>query len=403
MSTAQGARWRRFWLVVHLWLGLGLGALLALVGVTGSLLVFYLETDRWLNPAVAVTRRAVAEHSLQEVFDAIRAAEPARTRGWRLEIPRESDRAYHARYYFPVEKAGRAFAPLIVTVDPYTLSIRQRRFWGDFAMTWIYDLHYTMLLGRAGNYLLGIAGVLALVSLGTGLCLWWPRGTRWQHALTWKRRAGPERTTYDVHKLSGAYGVLLLAVVIGTGVCLELPAWVEPFVSRLSPVEPVPELPATVRRRGPHISLDSAVAAARERFPDAAVRWVETPDGDEGVFRIRMQQPGEPSERFPRTFAWVDPVDGRLLAARDSRGRSAGDAFLAWLHPLHSGEALGLTGRWLVLISGLLPAALFTTGLIRWRHKIRARRLVRSRHARSTPAARAAGDPASMPAPRGPT
>lgn len=72
-----------------------------------------------------------------------------------------------------------------------------------------------------------------------------------------------------------------------------------------------------------------------------------------------------------------------------------GDSFLAGLHPLHSGEALGLAGRWLVPLSGLLPAALFTTGLIRWRHKVRARLFIQLRHARSTSVALATAGPTS--------
>lgn len=375
-GTVRHARWRQRWLALHLWLGLSLGALLVVLGLTGSLLVFYTQIDGWLNPAVVVPRRDAPEHSLQAIFTAIRHAEAARDRGWRIELPRGNDRAYHARYYFAAEKAGRGFAPLLVTVDPYTLQIRARRFWGESAMTWIYDLHYTLLLGSAGHYLLGIAGLLMLVSLGSGLYLWWPRGTRWRQALTAKRHAGPKRLNYDVHKLSGIHGLALLLVVIGTGVCLELPGWVEPLVTRLSPLQPMPDPRVGSSRVAQYITLDAAAAIARQHLPQAAVRWIETPDGAGGVYRVRLYQPGEPSQRFPRSFVWIDPRDGRVLAVRDARERRAGDALLAWLHPLHAGEAFGLPGRWLVLLSGLLPAALFTTGAIRWRQKRRARRIV---------------------------
>lgn len=34
---------------VHLWLGLSLGLLFVLLGLTGSALVFYPEMDGWLN------------------------------------------------------------------------------------------------------------------------------------------------------------------------------------------------------------------------------------------------------------------------------------------------------------------------------------------------------------------
>jgi hypothetical protein len=43
------------------------------------------------------------------------------------------------------------------------------------------------------------------------------------------------------------------------------------------------------------------------------------------------------------------------------------------MHAVHSGEAAGLAGRLLVLVSGLGAASLFVTGVIRFRHKRRAR------------------------------
>ena len=44
--------WRRYVRMLHLYLGLCLGAVFALLGLTGSFLVFYPEMDRWLNPAL---------------------------------------------------------------------------------------------------------------------------------------------------------------------------------------------------------------------------------------------------------------------------------------------------------------------------------------------------------------
>jgi uncharacterized iron-regulated membrane protein len=52
---------------------------------------------------------------------------------------------------------------------------------------------------------------------------------------------------------------------------------------------------------------------------------------------------------------------------------------LNWLHPLHNGEAFGLTGRILVFLSGLLPLVLFITGFLRWRHKRHAKAQMASR------------------------
>ena len=60
---------RKAWLASHRWLGLVLGAFFVLLGLTGSLLVFYTELDTALNPAVAwqdVTTVLDTRFSLQE-------------------------------------------------------------------------------------------------------------------------------------------------------------------------------------------------------------------------------------------------------------------------------------------------------------------------------------------------
>jgi uncharacterized iron-regulated membrane protein len=47
---ARRVRWRNAWVLIHLWLGLTLGVAGALVGITGSLLVFDRAIDGALNP-----------------------------------------------------------------------------------------------------------------------------------------------------------------------------------------------------------------------------------------------------------------------------------------------------------------------------------------------------------------
>jgi len=366
-------RLRGTWLAIHLYVGLVAGGAFVLLGLTGSLLVFYVGLDQRLEPTVASSTGGGPPRSLDEVFGALRAAHPERTRAWRLELPMDPDDPVTARYTRPAETAHLGFAPLVVRVDPRTLEVGPARFWGDFAMTWIYDLHYTLLLDRTGRTVVAIAGLVLLGSLVTGLVLWWPAPGRWRTALAWKRHAAPARRVYDLHKLGGVGGGLLLAILAVTGTMLGEPAWFQPAIDRLSPLHRAPALTTFAPPGGVRLSLDEAVRIARGRFPLAEPRWIETPADDAGTYRVQMYQTGEPGRRFPKTQVWIDPWRGSVLAVRDARADGAGDTLLAWLHPLHSGEALGLPGRLLVLVAGLVPALLFTTGVIRWLQKRRAR------------------------------
>jgi PKHD-type hydroxylase len=88
---------RGLWLQIHLWLGLTLGIVGALLGVTGSLLVYDSAIDGWLNPGrYRLTGEVVALH----YFDHAQRAEAAVGGGARRRAPtgsRCARRAIRAR------------------------------------------------------------------------------------------------------------------------------------------------------------------------------------------------------------------------------------------------------------------------------------------------------------------
>jgi uncharacterized iron-regulated membrane protein len=46
---------RRLWLTLHLYLGLSFGIIFTVLGLTGSLLVFYIDLDEFLNPSLQIS------------------------------------------------------------------------------------------------------------------------------------------------------------------------------------------------------------------------------------------------------------------------------------------------------------------------------------------------------------
>ena len=358
---------------IHQWLGLSVGFGFAVLGLTGSLLVFYPEIDLWLNPAQQVSPGPSPGFSLQKAIDALHRQHPSLNGAWRLEMPVAEGRPINARYAKPVESLGRTFAPLMVTLDPETLHPSSNRIWGDYAMTWLYNLHYTLLLDKPGRYTVGVIGLLILLSLFSGIYLWWPSARRWRSALRPQIRSGIVRATYDWHVLTGIYGLLILLALGFTGVVLALPEYVRPLVNDLSSLRQMPHLHSLKQGGQSMINADRAVAAAQAEMPEGVLRWLETPADETGSYRVNLWLPGDPGYRFPRSNVWVDAYSSRVLAVRNYGDNSPGETFLAWQHPLHNGEVLGLSGRILACIGGLLPTILWITGLIRWQQKRRAR------------------------------
>ena len=373
-------RVRRWWLNLHACLGLALGSVFALLGVTGSLLVFYPEIDRALNPVLRPSEHVYSTPSVQAVVDKLRMLYPERSGGWRIELPLNAHTPINARYARSSEREGRSFSPLVVTLDPVTLTRTSERVWGDHLTTWVYDLHYTLLFDASGRLAVGVLGLAMLLSLVSGLCLWWPSTKRWRAALRPVVREGSVRRTYDLHALGGAYGAVLMFVLALTGAGLALPNQTRALLDPVLGIEHMPEVPVY---KGASdlvpMNLDDAAAIAKVYFPQAELRWIDVPGRGEGPLGFRLHQPGEPGRRFPKTRVWVDPYGADILVIHDPAKTRVGNTVLDWLHPLHNGEALGLTGRWLVFVSGFLPLLLLATGLVRWRQKRRARRTARRR------------------------
>lgn len=351
-----------------------MGLLLTLIGMSGGLLVFYPEIDAVLNPSLHWQHSDGAVRSWQEVWQALQQIEPRRDSDWRIEIPAQGEGMVTARYLHPVERQGAFFAPLMVTLHPQTLQPLARRFWGDTLMTWIYNLHFSLLAGSVGCWVVGALGLLALAALISGMVLWWPQGAQpWRGAWRFKSGVGRVRRTWDQHRLFGLYGSGVMAVLVITGVLLAWPtvcAWLLPGSpgqgARGGPRSVA--APCDLRRQG--VSLDTVLALA-ERHGSGVPRWVDTPARGQSMFRVRLQQPGEPSDRFPGTYVWVEGCSGQVAAVHDPRQGGVADHLTAWLHPLHNGEALGLPGRLIALAGGLWWAVMMWTGWRRHRDRRR--------------------------------
>ena len=279
---------------IHLWLGLGLGALMVLAGLTGSALVFYVEIDAWLHPEQAAAGSASLD-SYDRAITTLRTVFPDKQGQWRFEVTGKPG-AIPARYYNPPETAGRDFAPMMVWLSPDGTRVLRRDFWGDYAMTWIYDLHYRLQFGKVGGVVFGYAGLGLLALLISGLWAWWPLGS-WRKALHFKRNAVSSRRLRDIHKMTGLAGLPLMTMMTLTGVMLALPKESDSVLSLFLGTPGEHPSPASKQSSGWQVLPSKAVAAAKSVMPQRTAAWIEVPGTGAGAYRIRIRQPGDPSNR----------------------------------------------------------------------------------------------------------
>lgn len=384
--------WRQVWLDVHLYLGLFVGALLVVFGVTGSILVFFQEIDEWLNPELlTVTVPAQIESAdgkvihqpLHKIFHAAEQAAAPSSKITTLYAPRNSEGVFAV---YADQESGNWQR---IFVDPYRAQVTGVRSYGadewvpDYLMDFIFQLHFSLLLGANGITLVAIAALLLIVSLITGLIVWWPVTGQWLKALTIKPNAGAVRFNVDLHKTLSLYFFPVLGAVLLAGVYMNLNdpfVWVTQQFSPPTRESPQKLLSAPVMGVQP-IGGEQAWASVMEYFPEGELSAIYFPGSEVGVYMVVQRNvPGLSIFWSERQLA-IDQYSGEILSVRapDTR-RSAGEIFLDWQWPLHSGKAFGWIGRILVFLCGLACPVIYVTGVVRWLQKRRAQQTKGRRH-----------------------
>ncbi len=366
---------RRLWIATHRWVGLTAGLVLVVIGLTGSVSVFWRELSQVFDARLAVENSGAPYRPYSEMIDAVNAEFPGRKHQWYFGLPWTDNGVIYAVDHDPPERAGQYERPLYVAVDPFAARVTTHYFWGETPVSWLYNLHSHLNAGPVGMTIVGVLGFLLLGLALSGLYLWWPitRFTLRQFMTT--TRDGYARFEFDLHKVAGFYSLVLLSVLSISGIMLVFPEGSERVVSVFSEPSALEraegEGPRSTPRPGaPAVTMDDAVVKALQLFPGARVRALMAPAAPEHSYGVILQQPSEIFDPFyPRTEVWVDPWSGGILQVIDPNEQGAADRVLSIATPLHGGEAFGLTGRILVCLTGFVPLLMFYTGLRQWLRK----------------------------------
>lgn len=361
---------------MHRYLGLVLGALLLVSGLSGAYVVFGKEIDASLNESLLRVRPQAGRAPLEQALAAAQAAVPglpART----IFIPEEADRALEIWF---------RGTDLRAYVDPYSGALKGTRHAGDSLNGFLLDLHMHLLAGETGEQVMGWAGLATVALCLAGLWLWWPRRGGFRQALGIKWGAASYRVWRDLHKLAGAVSCLFLVVGAGTGAALALhDVLTEPLLKVLTG-EGTRRKPPLSRQPAPAAQparLSAMLAQAQGVFPDGRITRVNLPARPEDAVMVRMRLPGE-IHQYGRTFVWFDQYDGVLLRQDNALQANLATRVQNWFYPLHTGSYGGLATRWLQLIAGLAMGLLSLSGAWLFYRGWRARSATRPAPIRAT-------------------
>jgi uncharacterized iron-regulated membrane protein len=315
---------------LHRWSGGLIGLLLALLGLTGAILVW---EGQWISLPHA--HDPVVERV--EVLGAIAEREAA---AGATRITFASDEiGLHlvARH----RGAGSYLAQDGTTVTSWSSQWERPELW-------LFDLHHHLLAGETGETVAGIAGIFGLLFVITGSILWWRsrRAFRWR---LWPKKLQPGPIVAH-HRDIGILIAPLLLMSFLTGIGMVFPSATRIVLSPFGKLETRTKPPEAKPAIGP-APIAAMLAEAKARFPKGELRRLMIPGKPGAPYSVRMRQPFEWTPNG-RTTLFFDG-QGRLLKVDDPAAGSRAASINETFYPIHTGKAGGLAWKLAMTVSGL--------------------------------------------------
>ena len=352
---------------LHRWIGLVVGLLLILIGITGSLLVFEAEISDWLNTQQFGTIVRQAERLAPATAIEIAKTTHPTWQAVNLYIPADDHHPYKLRMTAPAANPDLYLhGNNEVFVHPYTGKVLGDRVERFSFYRFLLNLHYRLFAEDIGIIVVGMTGLLLLSLSLSGLMLW-PGWRKLINGFKIKWDAHPKRVNFDIHKVVGIVSAIFLTITAFTGFCWNFYDVTQPAIYTLTATPTRPDPVSKPLSNQAPLGLTDVLAIADTALPERTT-IVGLPDKPTSVFSIYKQIPGGSAYGGA---VYVDQFSGQVLRVDDERKAALGDRILNAFTPLHFGTFWGLPSRILYVFVGLAPLILFISGFVMWWYRKR--------------------------------
>lgn len=354
---------RNLGLIIHRWLGIVLGVIFLVIGVTGSALVFYREINSWLNPRLMQVLPQGESLDIEVLIKNVHSAFPNYPIH-SIVFPRDPSGIYQMALALPQDEW------LDVFLNPYTGAILGTQQWGHTLMSFIYSLHMSLLIKQGGDRLVGFCGLLLLVLAISGLVVW-PGWRNWVFGLGMRWKAPAPLLNYDIHKVAGVFSALFLLLIAATGAGMVFTSEFQSLTYWLTNTPPITQPTSTaIANQAPPLSLANILRTAEASLPEGKTTLLLLPHDADGVFEVYKKLPQD-IDYFGNSKVYIDRYSGKVLRVDNILTAPLAAKISNALLSLHNGTSGGLGMRCLYILIGLVPPILFITGIFIWRDRQR--------------------------------
>ncbi|WP_176596360.1 PepSY domain-containing protein [Sphingobium aromaticivastans] len=370
----------QLWVQIHRYLGLASLFFLGLAALTGCLLCFNQPLDEMLNadlfaraapaarpvdPLIAADRFARTHPALQltsvpvivpadrniPVSVAAAPGKPAPEQD-QLFLDRESGD--------PI--GGRSTAP----------GWDRRQFTAG-----LLDLHYRLLAGDWGRWLMGVVALAWLISNFVGFYLTFPRKrpffANWKRMWRFSFRSMFGRLMLDLHRASGLWLLIGITLLALTSVAFNFyDEAYAPMATKIAPLKrPLFDQPAPFPDGArPTLHYTDALRLARVQAAKDGLDWrpataLYRPDWN--FYGVTFTDNGITNyHRLGPVYYYFDARTGALAHEVNPYDDSAGLVMLRILYPVHSGKVAGNVTIAIIFLLGLATLEMCVTGFYVW-------------------------------------
>lgn len=352
MKFASKLGSRSFFKWIHTWIGLVAGLVIAVVSLSGSIIVFRTEIQLASAPRGAGGPGVVGPDTIERQ---IALSHPdAKVR--RVRFPAAAGDPFVVQ----VATAGRQ-ERLVCEASTGRVLGTLKTGWTD----WMVDLHRNLLAGKTGRKAVGAVGIVLFVLAATGMLLWLIGARKWQAWVSVRPQGGSRRFHFELHRAAGLWSYGLLTVVAFAGIGLAFPDSFRNALQQVTGGPAASKAPRVTESAGQALrTLDDYLRVGVSAMPDGVPTELRLPESKKAPVDLRLHRSGDLSPGGNHVY--LDPSTGTVLAVSKAADQPLGVRIFAAFAPIHYGEFGGLPIKLLWGLLGAIPSVLFVTGLLTW-------------------------------------
>jgi uncharacterized iron-regulated membrane protein len=385
--------WRRMLYKTHLWLGIISGIILFLIFLTGTLLVFRLETlmffehDKYFvshpneSPLNTDDLIAKVEKNMNGKVSAIVTFNRSNTVHILCVETGESKNSGGGHHHDDDEDHEEHYRGKPYLIDPYTGEVLGNffsplnMFFGIAAR-----VHRSLFIPAPfGRIVVGSATLIFVIVALSGFCLWLPANFRnkkaWKNGLLIRLHKGKNQLLNDFHKTLGFFVLIPVLLMALTGLAWSF-KWYSNGVQMIFHDQPFrifhehsiksPPKNSDAKR----LPLEFFVKKADELIEHKGLRNFYIPEHEDGVIIVLEKRLGT-LELAVWDKIQFDQYTGEVLKFERFDDLPTGSKFVSLFLQLHTGDIIGLPTKIIYFLACLIATTLPITGVMIWLRKLR--------------------------------